>query len=385
MRLSITFLILLLLSCSDKSRALTMSLSSALSTPTVVNQKGDRTTGSPLLDSFVVTPQQSNTAYLSADLAKTLTTNVDGLQLDGLQLDGLQRDRPNTHFLSNVTLGIPALVVSQAGNLAALRSQLTEAVPTQAAAQKTESKTAEAVEIGDRRSQRASASHNELVEVVDSSAIDAARARQVLAAKQLAISAAQPSAPQVSALKPPRRRPNPTLERAAAAGMLDLSDKLLFGREDDELISTYLGGTDPLLTEADETIVFKYLSKQIAESMLSKLKSRLPLDPPPPPPKIELSKVVLDAKNFKVVQGGPAVVSRASANSVRSDRADALQRSFDNSDAIASQSNPSELDVAAMNRQIDWLSQRVERLTRELADLTTLGSSASRLDSDEVA
>ena len=188
-----------------------------------------------------------------------------------------------------------------------------------------------------------------------------------------------------------RRLPNPSLERAAAVGMLDLSDKLLFGGEDDVLISEYLGGEDPLMSGGDEKVVLKYLSKQIAESTLSKVKSRLPLAAQTQL-KMRPGKAVLDARNFKVAQGNTDKASleadEASDNrgakskdveskdveSKDAESKDTESKSAKSRDGkgrgIAVQQSELTTDAALMHQQIDYLNQKVEHLTQELSNLT---------------
>ena len=171
-----------------------------------------------------------------------------------------------------------------------------------------------------------------------------------------------------STFKQPRRFPNPSLERAAAVGMLDLSDKLLFGGEDDALMNTYLGEDDLLAPNGDETVVLRYLSKQIAESTLTKVKSRLPLAVRPQL-ETEPSKVVLDAKNFQVI---PKTVG-------------AIDRSKNKTEDGAEQPGAQMLDAATMSQQIARLNQKVETLSRELLSLTAAVPQSVSADSDEAA
>ena len=148
--------------------------------------------------------------------------------------------------------------------------------------------------------------------------------------------------------------------------MLDLSDKLLFGGEDDTLINDYLGGEDPLLTGGDETAVLKYLSRQIAESTLTKIKGRLPLSVQPQP-KIEPNKVVLDAKNFKVFADAVLKADSSKPN-------EAKQPS-------KNESSEPPLGDLSMSEQIALLNKKVELLTKELSTLTASVPQASATQS----
>ena len=364
---------------------LTMRQSLGLSTPAIINKKGELTTGSPLLDSFIQSRKESNTAYLPKGLSETLATSIIGLQSSRLASNAFSSVATvptATRAAAAASEPLTALAIRPAKVSAKAVSRTTDdrSVDKQSA-------DIEKVEI---RSLHVQAIHNQL---------DVAKtARERLAAK---VRPAQPDAApspdtatkatdmvsipaaiKPAAIKPAttqkttslinatepaslrkarKKVPNPSLERAAAVGMLDLSDKLLFGGEDDDLISTYLGGNDPLLTENDETVVFKYLSKQIAESTLTKIKSRLPLSPQRQL-EGERSKVVLDAKNFAIAQ-----TSAHSDHTSQGTAESPSELADTKSDAIAADS---ELNVDAIHQQIDWLNQRVESLTKELADLT---------------
>ncbi|MGB3768705.1 MAG: hypothetical protein WA947_19275, partial [Phormidesmis sp.] len=180
--------------------------------------------------------------------------------------------------------------------------------------------------------------------------------------------------------EPPRKRlpnPNPGLARAAAVGMLDLSDKLLFGGEDDGLINTYLGGEDSLLVESNETVVFKYLSQQIAESKLTQVKNRLPLAVQPPS-ETEPSEIVLDASNFQVVEQTASAVESAKAPI-------AGDKGSDRAEDGSTQSDGQTLDAASMSQQIAYLSQKVESLSQELLSLMVAMPQGVRSGSDEAA
>ena len=308
----------------------TLGKSPGSTTPIVVSQKGHRTTGSPLLDSFLPTPESKNTAYLSDALSKQRATDT---------IDWRSRQPASRPSASGVE------------KLPSLGSATPLAAPTksEAIAQAVVERTATERPVIEKAIAEKPVIKNATVEqtILEKTAVEKTETKAD--ATKLADAA-------TSKNKRPRKRGlNPSLEKAAAVGMLDLSDKLLFGGEDDELISAYLGGEDPLVTEEDETVVLKYLSKQIAESTLTQIKSRLPLAPQPAS-EIERSKIVLDAKNFKVAQRAIALADREDAGQISETQPG---------------DDPPELDIEAINQQINQLNQKVASLTKELSDLTT--------------
>lgn len=366
-------------------------------TPTVVSQTGARTTGSPLLDSFLPTPKSKNTAYLSGNLPSQRAGNPIGWQSTQpttrpatLPTEPNVVDKPNfvDKTVSDKTVSKSSVIQAAVAKKPVVDKPTIEKPVTEKPV--VEEPITEKPVVEELTTKQVATEGTAIEKPTTKADVtklaDAAAARQVLAAKrqldQTVPSKADSSRPfaqiesqvkvqnqpkrqdkaenlnQPSATrrKQPRRRGlNPSLEKAAAVGMLDLNDKLLFGGEDDELISTYLGGEDPLTTEEDETVVLKYLSKQIAESTLTKIKSRLPLAPQPAA-ETERSKIVLDAENFKVAQRAIALAEQEAASQTPN---------------AESEKDKSDIDIAAINRQITQLNQKVANLTKELSDLTT--------------
>ena len=347
-----------------------MSSPTALNTPTIVSQRGDRTTGSPLLDSFVLSPKANNTAYISPEFAKRSTANAQKaqsrranaeaqLKLHSLPLASSSAQPPQS---SAAVQSPPALPESRKAPVPLVDKQATvkadKKVVTPAPVSSAPDPTSE--QPSSNQSSSNQSSSDEPSQPLSSQNLSAPKTP----APKMSAPAA--SVAKASATKPAARKrlPNPSLERAAAVGMLDLSDKLLFGGEDDALISDYLGGDDPLMTGEDETAVLNYLSKQIVDSQLAKIKGRLPLSTQPQP-QIDPNKIVLDAKNFKVF--ADAVL-----------KVDSSMPDVDNqpSKNNAAQADASTSESLSMSEQIALLNQKVELLTQELSTLTAAAPQA---------
>ena len=357
-----------------------MNQLSASNTPLIVDKKGDLTTGSQLLDSFAVGKRASSTVYLSPELFRSsLVANSTDTQTY-LNASSVQIGLDS---LSSATASTSRQVESsKADELAeelSLRSDVEAsgskettgeetvskalAVEETVAREKSDDEEAAGQKIG---SQETTGDRSEQVMGESSKRLVAQTARQNIVDRKPDIS--KVLAPTVSKVSAPKKKiPNPSLERAAAVGMLDLSDKLLFGGEDDTFADTYLENEDPLTGGGDGTAVLKYLSKQITESKVAKIRGRLPLSTRPQSEMLP-SKVVLDARNFQVVKpSSQKTISEASEGGSK--------------DAQKDQT----LDAISMSEQIALLNQKVELLTRELSNLATTASKPGRSNSDEAA
>ena len=362
-----------------------MNQLSASNTPLIVDKKGDLTTGSQLLDSFVVGKRASSTVYLLPELFRSSlvansTDTQTYLNASSVQigLDSLSSaTAPTSRQVEPSKADELAEELSLRSDVEASGSKETTgeetvskalAVEETVAREKSDDEEAARQKIGSQEigSQETTGDRSEQVMGESSKRLVAQTARQNIVDRKPDIS--KVLAPTVSKVSAPKKKiPNPSLERAAAVGMLDLSDKLLFGGEDDTFADTYLENKDPLTGGGDGTAVLKYLSKQITESKVAKIRGRLPLSTRPQSEMLP-SKVVLDARNFQVVKpSSQKTISEASEGGSK--------------DAQKDQT----LDAISMSEQIALLNQKVELLTRELSNLATTASKPGRSNSDEAA
>jgi len=362
-----------------------MSQLLAINMPTVVGQKGDRTTGSPLLDSFVLAPEVNSTAYLSQAFATKIAADrfEQSISLEALSAALSSVPLNNPKRTAHVELGLAVNAQPLAINTQPVDAE--KPAVHQLASQILEKQDSDYQE-ADKKEVASTADTEERID--ERLAVDRDAKPKPLGSAVPTASASRAAAStfreprrfeQPRKFEPPRKRlpnPNPGLARAAAVGMLDLSDKLLFGGEDDGLINTYLGGEDSLLAESNETVVFKYLSQQIAESKLTQVKNRLPLAVQPPS-ETEPSEIVLDASNFQVVEQTASAVESAKAPIAGDKGSDRVEGS--------TQSDGQTLDAASMSQQIAYLSQKVESLSQELLSLMVAMPQGARSGSDETA
>ena len=145
-------------------------------------------------------------------------------------------------------------------------------------------------------------------------------------------------------------------DSAAAVGLIDINDTLLFGGDHQNLASTdpFVSDSD---TESDDTGVLAYLSQQISAFTVSKLKSGFPnnTDPKvinrPDPPK---HKTVLDVQTFQLSE------------------LDKEEPTSEQNHQIATTATPKQnpTGTSASTPEINILSQQVNALNQKIAELS---------------
>lgn len=330
-----------------------------------------RSTGSPLLDSLVLAQQVESTVYLAQPVAASSGRQHSLRRRAELTLHALptaERGAASTQSRQSVPAKPAQASSSPAKQTATSSGQPSDPPPNKPSVKPPTSQNEGNCNTADRSaiSVAAKSQNNPAPQLEKQASSTPAKAKAVAAlqsapARLVSKDKNAPRPPIAPVVQRSKRLPNPSLERAAAVGMLDLSDKLLFGGEDDALMSTYLSDRDPLTAGGDETIVLKYLSQQITESKLTKIKGRLPLAVRAEP-KTEPSQAVLDARNFKVVQ--------------------AALKSKDAQVTVERKQAETSMDVAAMGKQIAHLNRQVELLTKQLSNIALKDS---RSESGEAA